>query len=131
MRPLLLDTNHAGSLLRDNQQLWARLRSDDDAEFAFCRPSIGELWFMVFNGTRVVDNRAKLEGMLRRFKVWEFDALAAQEFGQIRAELRRAGTPLPQIDVQIAAIARVNGLTLLTADRHFKAVQGLKVENWL
>src|SRR5438552_1426038 len=46
------------------------------------------------------------------------------------AELRRAGRPIPDVDAQIAAIARSNGLTLLSADVHFGFVSGLVVEDW-
>jgi tRNA(fMet)-specific endonuclease VapC len=131
MNRYLLDTNHAGRLLRDDQQLWARLRTVDNAEFGLCRPSVGELWFMVLNSAQVDGNRYKLEALLQYFVIWELDVVAAVEFGQIRVELARQGRPIPQIDVQIAAIARVNDLTLLTSDKHFRNVQNLKMEDWL
>jgi tRNA(fMet)-specific endonuclease VapC len=131
MTGYLLDTNHASRLFGDDQQLWARVRAAPDAEFSFCRPSVGELWFMVLNSARVEQNRAKLEGLLRRFRIWELNEAAAFEYGAIRVELRRKATPIPQIDTQIAAIARVNDLTVLSADSHFSKVQGLRVENWL
>jgi len=39
--------------------------------------------------------------------------------------------PIPTADAQIAAIARVHGLTVLTNDRHFDDVDSLNMENWL
>jgi len=33
--------------------------------------------------------------------------------------------------VQIAAIARLHDMTLLTGDAHFSTVDGLRVEDWL
>lgn len=44
---------------------------------------------------------------------------------------RRGGRKIPPIDAQIAAIARVHSLVVLTADRHFERVDGITVENWL
>jgi predicted nucleic acid-binding protein len=35
------------------------------------------------------------------------------------------------LDAQIAAVARQQGLTVLTADRHFDYIDDLDVENWL
>lgn len=99
-------------------------------EIVLCRPSVGELWFMVWNSSQVAKNRKHLEDLLDSMTVWEFDADAAREFGRIRTELRRQGRPIPQIDVQIAAIARINDATLLTADRHFADVSGLRIQNW-
>lgn len=131
MTRYLLDTNHASRLFRDDQKLWIRVRTAADAEFSFCRPSVGELWFMVLNSLRVQENRVKLEGMLRRFQIRELDEASAIEYGAIRVELRGQGTPIPQIDTQIAAIARVNDLMVLSADRHFSRVQSLRVGNWL
>ena len=53
------------------------------------------------------------------------------EYGRIKAELRRKGRPIPPIDMQIAAIDRVNDLTVLTADLHFSYIDGLATETWL
>jgi predicted nucleic acid-binding protein len=38
---------------------------------------------------------------------------------------------LSQFDLLIAALARQQGLIVLTADQDFRPVSGLKVENWL
>ena len=57
--------------------------------------------------------------------------IADIDFGKIKAELRRKGRPIGDIDVQIAAIARVNRLTILSADAHFAFIDNLRVENWL
>jgi predicted nucleic acid-binding protein len=62
--------------------------------------------------------------------VHEYRAAAAEEFGRVRVDLRRAGRPIPQIDAQIAAIARLDRLTVLTTDSHFTAVPQLHTENW-
>jgi tRNA(fMet)-specific endonuclease VapC len=131
MARYLLDTNHAGTLLDERAPLWAKLQPLSKDRVVLCRPSVGELWFMVFNSSRAESNRAKLLALLRQFKVREFDDRAAEEFGAIRAELRRSGRNIPPIDVQIAAIARRQGFTLLTADAHFRQVPDLTVENWL
>lgn len=128
----ILDTNHAGTLLRDEHApLWAKLRPLTRSQCGLCRPVVGELWYMVFNSARPASNRPKLEALLAQFDVWEFDEAAAVEFGRVRAELRRLGRPIPTFDILIAAIARANGLVLLTADAHFAAVPGLATENWL
>ena len=54
----------------------------------------------------------------------------AQCYGQIRAELGKAGTPIPENDIWIAAHAREEGLPLVTRDAHFKRVSGLNLLNW-
>ncbi len=49
----------------------------------------------------------------------------------ILARLERCGEPLEQFDVAIAAHAMALGATLVSNDRGFERVEGLKLENWL
>jgi tRNA(fMet)-specific endonuclease VapC len=74
---------------------------------------------------------ARLDEVLADLVRWEYDSRAAREFGIIKSELRRIGRPIPDVDAQIAAIARLDALTLLTSDRHFSWVSGLAIEDWL
>ncbi|MCL0092624.1 hypothetical protein M1N92_03040 [Dehalococcoidia bacterium] len=61
-----------------------------------------------------------------------FDAAAARQYGEVRAELERHRTLLGDADLRIGAIALVHGLTLVTGNvRHFQRIPGLPVENWL
>ncbi len=50
-----------------------------------------------------------------------------QAFGTLYAQLRRAGTPIGQNDMWIAAIALEHGLSLVTLDRDFANVSGLQL----
>jgi tRNA(fMet)-specific endonuclease VapC len=52
----------------------------------------------------------------------------ARVYGKIKDELRIKGKPIPENDVWIAAIAKENGLTLLTKDNHFDNVDSIVVE---
>lgn len=132
MAHYLLDTNHAGTLLRDERAaLWPRVQALRYNDMSLCRPSVGELWFMVYNSAKIDSNRRKLLALLRQFRIMELDAGATEEFGRIRTELRKKGRTIPPIDVQIAAIARRSGSVVLTADAHFSNVDGLHTENWL
>jgi predicted nucleic acid-binding protein len=64
-------------------------------------------------------------------KLWPADERTAVEFAAIMDELRTAGVSLAQFDALIAAVARQNGFTLLTADRDFRSVGGIRIESWL
>ena len=58
-------------------------------------------------------------------------AEAAQEYGLIRADLKKKGTLIGANDLLIAAHARALGVTLVTNNtREFERVEGLRVENW-
>lgn len=132
MTGYLLDTNHVSAIYKDHQPFIARVQATAGAEFGISLPSMGELWFMVFNSARIRENSQRLTEMLRGdFRFWDFDSAAAVEFGRIKAELRQIGRPIPDIDTQTAAIARLNSLTVLSDDVHFTYVPGLAVDNWL
>lgn len=60
-----------------------------------------------------------------------YDAAAAEWHADERVRLEKAGTPRPFIDGQVAAIARVNGLVLVTANvKDFRFFDALTVEDW-
>lgn len=60
-----------------------------------------------------------------------YDEAAASWHAEERSRLRRLGLPIAVLDGQIAAIAKVNGLVLVTANaRHFEPFAGLEVESW-
>jgi tRNA(fMet)-specific endonuclease VapC len=80
--------------------------------------------------------KAELEAYLRdvvlkSFPVLPYDQAAATWHGVERARLERAGRTGPYVDGQIAAVARVHDLVLVTANvRDFVRFKDLKVEDW-
>jgi len=65
------------------------------------------------------------------FPILPYDERAAAWHGEERARLERAGKTAPYVDGQIAAIARVNGLVLVTANTgDFSGFQGLEIADW-
>jgi len=72
-----------------------------------------------------------LDNLFVNFESLPFDDAAAGKFGEIRATLARLGTPIGPYDLQIAAIAMVNGLTLVSHNtREFLRVTGLQLVDW-
>lgn len=55
------------------------------------------------------------------------DALVCKHYGEIKAQLRRSGTPIPDNDAWIAACAMRHNLKLISGDKHFGYIKGL---NW-
>jgi tRNA(fMet)-specific endonuclease VapC len=60
-----------------------------------------------------------------------YDARAAEWHALERARLEGLGTVKPFVDGQIAAIAKINGLTLVTRNlRDFEGFRGVRLERW-
>lgn len=71
------------------------------------------------------------EVILASITILPYDLTAARWHGEERARLESIGRPLPYRDSQIAAIARVHDLVLVTSNtKDFAGVDGLKVEDW-
>ena len=61
----------------------------------------------------------------------DFDYNATIEYGLIRAELEKKGTPIGPLDTLIGSHAKSAGLILVTNnEKEFKRIQNLKIENW-
>ncbi|WP_437681529.1 type II toxin-antitoxin system VapC family toxin [Sorangium sp. So ce131] len=96
-------------------------------------------WHELRYGCRLLPSgkrRSALEAYLREvvypaFPILPYDAVAAAWHADERARLDGEGTPAPFVDGQIAAIAAINDLILVTANvRDFQRFQGLTIESW-
>ncbi len=76
-------------------------------------------------------SRAKQDDFLRQFDSLPFDDDAAEEYADIRAYLETRGKPIGTRDMLIAAIARANGLVVVTHNtKEFRRIPGLNIEDW-
>jgi len=72
-----------------------------------------------------------LAQVITELLIFPYDANAAEYHAIERARLSRRGVNYPFADGQIAAIAAVNQLTLVTRNtKHFQNYQNLRIENW-
>ena len=93
--------------------------------------SLGELHYGAQKSARRLDNLRAIEEFVARLDVLAFSSKAAVHYGQLRAELERAGTPCGLHDMLIGAHARSEGLIVVTNNiREFTRMPGLRVENW-
>ena len=91
-----------------------------------------ELHYGIANSSRRKENTDRLAVFLQApIAMLPFEPEDAEEAGALRAELRRAGTPIGPYDVLIAAQARRRGAVLVTANAaEFARVPGLMTEDW-
>lgn len=91
-----------------------------------------ELHFGVANSARRTENATRLAAFLDApFAMLPFDAEDAEDAAMIRADLKRAGTPIGPYDLLIAAQARRRDALLVTANLgEFGRVPGLRTEDW-
>ena len=90
-----------------------------------------ELLYGARKSTRIAENLRVLERFFDTIASLPFDDRCAEEYGLLREELDRAGTPIGANDLLIAATARVHRAVLVTHNvREFSRVAELQLEDW-
>lgn len=124
----LLDTNIVIALIGQDEAVLHRLA---DAEDVFlCSIVLGELHYGARNSGRVAENVARIESLQAATAVLVCDATTAAFYGRVKAALRHAGTPIPENDIWIAALAHQYALSVASRDEHFAHVKGILLETW-
>jgi tRNA(fMet)-specific endonuclease VapC len=131
----LLDTNVVSELskARSNRKVERRTR-ETQREAALAAPTLDELVYGVSRlpaGAQREMLERWLEELLGVYPVIPFDEFCARWHGRERARLRVIGRTHQYVDGQIAAIAVVNELILVTRNiSGFAAFEGIKLEDW-
>lgn len=71
-----------------------------------------------------------MDAFLLAVELLPLTAETARQYARLRGALKRAGTPIPENDLWIAALAIEHGWPLATRDAHFACVPGLIVQDW-
>ena len=131
-----LDTNVAIALLNGHPpQVRTRFDAARDAGTSIALSSIvyHELMYGAAASARRRENEEKIALFIAtsRIALVDFNEADSAEAADIRAYLRRRGTPICPYDVLIAAQARRAGMALVTANTgEFTRVPGLQVLDW-
>lgn len=128
----MLDTNICIHVIKHRPEAVIRnFLKHDPNELCISSITYAELMHGVEKSQDVERNRVAITLFLSAISILDFDNYAAEEYGKIRADLERKGTPIGPMDTLIAAHARAEDLTLVTNNtREFDRVEGLDVENW-
>ncbi|HLI18176.1 MAG TPA: type II toxin-antitoxin system VapC family toxin [Rhodanobacteraceae bacterium] len=128
----LLDTNICiYALSGRHPQLVKRIDALAPGEAVLSVVVRGELAYGIAKSRRRKDAELRLEALENLIAVVPMPVEAGDHYGEIRAQLEAAGTPIGANDLWIAAHACCEGLVLVTNNaREFRRVKGLKVENW-
>ena len=105
--------------------------SHDPEEMCISAITYAELTHGVEKSMAVERNRIALSLFLSPITILDFDRRAAEEYGKVKAELEKKGTPIGPMDTLIAGHARAGGFILVTNNtREFNRVADLAAEDW-
>ena len=127
----LLDTNTGIAFFKNHPKVVAMIQDKGINKLLLCAPVKAELWYGACKSTRMLANQAVLRDFFSQLNSLPFDDEAVEYYGEIRALLARAGTPIGPNDLLIAAIAKAHGVTLVTPNlKEFSRVPELLLEDW-
>ncbi len=129
----MLDTNICIYLIKHKPlQVFEKLQEHNPDEICISAVTYAELVHGVEKSKAVERNRLALTILLSNIEILDFDMNAAEEYGRIRADLEKKGTPIGPLDMMIAGHAKSLGYTVVTNNvGEFKRVEGLQYENWV
>ncbi len=129
----MLDTNICSYIIKNAPEgVKIKLKEvEREHELGLSSIVVSELFYGAYrkNSEKLVK---LIKDFIENFSIYNFDSVAAEIYGKIRAKLERSGSLIGAYDLQIAAHAiSLNAVLVTNNEREFKRIKGLKVENWV
>lgn len=125
---MILDTNAVSALLAGDEALATAL--GDEPRHHLPVIVLGEYRYGLLRSRRSATLAPLLDLLAAESLVLPIDEPTSRAYAEVREELRQAGTPIPENDVWIAAVARRHALPVVSRDGHFDSVAGLERRSW-
>jgi tRNA(fMet)-specific endonuclease VapC len=127
----LLDTNTASYVIKGNiPNVRHHLLEIPATDVAISVITEAELRFGVARLPDAKRLSVAVEEFLKYVDIYPWNSAADRKYAELRAAVERAGHPMGNLDLMIAAHALALGTVLVTSDRVFRRVKGLKLEDW-
>lgn len=127
----LLDTNTASYIIKGKPPgVRERLLQIPISEIAISVITEAELRFGVARKPEFAHLGIAVEEFLKQLEVLMWNSECAQQYAMLRALVERAGEPIGNMDLMIAAHAIALSATLVTSDRIFRRLKHLTIEDW-
>lgn len=91
---------------------------------------LGELYYGAMKSLHMKKNLERIKILVDRCEVYPISEKTTALYGELKALLSKKGTPIPENDIWIAALAKEYDLSLVTRDKHFKYIPGIEIIVW-
>jgi len=127
----MLDTDSVSFALRGQGRVGTTIVSHVPSELCISAITVAELRFGADRRKSKKLHRL-IDAFTATISVVSFDEACAATFGKLAGKLVAKGRPIGSYDTLIAVHALTLRVTLVTNnEKHFKQVEGLRVENWV
>jgi tRNA(fMet)-specific endonuclease VapC len=125
---IVLDTSVVIPYLKGDTAIGAQVQA---ASALFLpQTALGELYCGAYLSQNPAKHLANIKTLLVAVAVLCPGVATAEQYGRLRAQLAKAGAPIPENDIWIAALALERQLPLAARDAHFDFITGLSVLKW-
>lgn len=125
--PYLIDADWVVRALAGDMETRAALARLCPEGISISWVTVGEIYEGAYGKSDPQAALAAYREFLQPFPILDLNDPIMERFAQVRADLRRRGQIIPDLDLLAAATALHYDLTVLTSDRHFQRVPGLKI----
>jgi tRNA(fMet)-specific endonuclease VapC len=125
---VILDTNAVSALLAGDPAIGEVLAGEDRHHLPVI--VLGEFRYGLLRSTHRRRLETLLETLVRESIVLRVDEETAEAYARLRDALRRAGRPIPENDIWIAALANQHDQPVVSRDLHFDDVGGISRVGW-
>lgn len=125
---MILDTNALSAFFEGTAAVVAKMARADRVALPVI--VIGE-YRLGLRGSRLRKELEKsLDALAKTAEVLPVLESTTAMYADIRHELKRAGRPIPENDIWIAALAREYRLSIISRDEHFDVIPGITRIGW-
>ena len=125
---MIVDTNALSAIADDDPAAVTILAGAD--QLALPVIVLGEYRYGIAQSRHHASYERWITNLLRDCLVLDISETTTHAYANITLELRRIGKPIPTNDIWIAALCHQHSLPLLSRDRHFDLVPGIKRIGW-
>jgi tRNA(fMet)-specific endonuclease VapC len=125
---MILDTNALSAAADDDPAMIAVLARADQVAIPVI--ALGEYRYGIAQSRHRASYAEWLKGLLHDCLVLDANEPTTHYYAEVVLELKEKGKPIPTNDIWIAALCRQHSLPVLSRDRHFDLVPGIKRIAW-
>jgi tRNA(fMet)-specific endonuclease VapC len=126
--PVIVDTNALSAIADERDRIRELLGTAK--EIALPVIAIGEYRSGIARSRDFPRYQQWLDEFILASRVLDIDESTTRRYAEVSLELRKVGKPIPTNDIWIAALCRQHELPLLSRDRHFDTVSGIRRIEW-
>ncbi len=125
---MILDTNALSDIFKGNESIRIHIEKADQLYVPVI--VLGEYLFGIKGSTKSQKLTTLLSGFMNEVQELSISTRTAGYYANIRWELKKNGTPIPENDIWIAALVKEYNMPLLSRDIHFDFVQNITRLIW-